>query len=207
MEIISNGQKTRPLTEEEKNEIESYELDSKVKLVIGRIWGSKTEPVIEKKEVRISILWFMLKCIWILLPFVLCLEFFDPKGMYLQPYIGENAAIYIQAIHRLGMFLLWVTTIVLFIAFLLQIGLIISIKEDKSFIWKQNYLSAFKKKNVIIKHFFQIIAILVGLGLILNVYYFTASIYIIALILYSATYNDFKKKVKKEIDNQISQNI
>lgn len=201
--LDNNGVQVRSLTKEEKRKLDKYDLDYVIKGFISKIWTAKPEPVVKKKSSKTKLIGLLISLISISLAVVLWLELLDPDGLSMQPYIGDKIKVYMQIIHRLGMFLLWIVVVFSFSWGLYLIGFIAGLKEDKEKIWEPFSLAGFEKKENIRRNFFFIVHLATVFGLIINGYYITTIFYLIAQAIFYGTRQVLKNKVKEQIKEQI----
>jgi hypothetical protein len=201
--LDSNGVQTRVLTRQETRKLDKLQLPYEVKSFISKVWASKTTPIVKRNSLKTNVVGVLITLINVLLPVVLWLLFLDPEGSSIQPYVGEKAAIYMEGVRRLGMFILWIVIIFVFAWGLTYFPLVGSIEKDENEVWQPVFLNGFEKRNVIRKNFFSLVALAIVLGLIVNSYYVTTVFYLIAIAVFYGIQNGLKKNVREQIKKQI----
>lgn len=202
-----NGHYVRPLTVKEKRKLDKYNLSYSVKMFIFDIWSRETKPIIPEINVKLFTMGIVVSIFNILLPLILWLEFVDHNGVFLYKYMGEYSVIFIQSIHRIGLFILSAIMIISLVLSLILFYLKTTIDRIGEKIWRPPFLDGFEKKNKIRNNFFFVIFLLTISGLIVNSFYLLAILYPISLLVLRESKNILTEAVKDQIKKQTGYNL
>ncbi len=200
--LNQNGEKVRPLTKAETRLLHKYDLSLKAKVFLSQVWALKPKPVVQKSQFKVKIAGLLAQIVAILLPIVLLLQFFDPQGLLLKPYLGEYTQAVLLALRRSGFFLVGCLIVISLLTLLANGGIIHRLNSNGEKDWSPGTLSCIIEKSWIRKNFFFTLSAVTFISFIITNHYVVGVVYLIVVILFHMSNKNLKKEIQKALDNK-----
>lgn len=197
--LNKNGRSVRQLTNNERKLIDSLDLDQQEKDFIAKKWESNKSPLPQGKQ-KFNLFAKLVSLFQILLPFALLIQFFDPSAGVLYGVFGEVTQKVVEMVIEIGYFvtgiLILAQMVLIIVLFLFKLALLASkTVKDESL----GLVGMLKKKNKVRTFFFDFIALLTVVGLILASHQIIAFIYLVVYVVLKWIYKSIKRTIKRQI--------